>query len=260
MEAPQKIQSKVNCPEKWAAAIPATNPDKSQQIIIALALQDEDFVAAVDFGESDADLLAQGGGDVLAHIIGSDGEFPVTAIHQYGQLNCTGTAQVDYRVHGRPHRPAGKEDIVDQDDLLSPDREGELSGPDNRLILFGAEVISVQCDVQLPHRHSAAFELLDPLGNPAGQGHTPGANTQQSQIGTTPVFLNNLVGNPADNPGNIPFVKDLTFDFYGRFLPSWPGLPSGQNNEPGGHSLNITHHCMALIGLYNRFNPLWLLT
>ena len=55
-------------------------------------------------------------GHVLADEVGADRQLAVPAVDQHGQLHGARPAEVAQRVERGAHRPAGEEDVVDEDD------------------------------------------------------------------------------------------------------------------------------------------------
>ena len=78
-------------------------------------------VTAVNVREQHRHVLASGGGEVFAHIVGADGELPVPPVDQHRQLHRVGSAQVAEGVSGGADGTAGKQHVVDQDDIGAVD-------------------------------------------------------------------------------------------------------------------------------------------
>src|SRR4030042_101408 len=61
------------------------------------------------------------GGEDLADVVGSDGQFAVAPVDENDELDALRAAAVDEGVHGRPDRPARHQEGVDEKDgLLGP--------------------------------------------------------------------------------------------------------------------------------------------
>ena len=72
-------------------------------------------LAELDADHRDVDQLVATGRDVLADVVGPDGQLTVTTVHQHRQLDGPGPADVPQRIEGRAHRTAVEEHVVDQD-------------------------------------------------------------------------------------------------------------------------------------------------
>src|SRR5215211_2437461 len=78
-----------------------------------LGLVDEqDAVDLVDLDELNLNALAVRGGQVLAHVVGADGELTVPAVDEAGQLDARGAAVFEERLDGCADRPPCREDVV----------------------------------------------------------------------------------------------------------------------------------------------------
>src|SRR6185503_4797139 len=91
-----------------------------------------DLVLAVDLGEQHAHLLGPGGRDVLADVVGADGQLAVAPVDEYGELHRARAAQVADRVEGGPDRTAGEQHVVDQDHATPVDSAGGHVGRADR--------------------------------------------------------------------------------------------------------------------------------
>ena len=70
---------------------------------------------------------AAGAGEVLADVVGADGQLAVTAVDQHREAHGGGPAEVGERVEGRPDGAPGEEHVVDEDDDLAVDAAGRAS-------------------------------------------------------------------------------------------------------------------------------------
>src|SRR6185436_742159 len=71
-----------------------------------LRLFDHDPVLAVVFSQAHRDALALRGGQVLADVVGANGELAVSAVDQDRQLDHLGTPEIDEGVQRGPDRPS----------------------------------------------------------------------------------------------------------------------------------------------------------
>ena len=60
------------------------------------------------------DHLVAPGGQVLAHVVGADGQLPVAPVDHHRQLHRPGPAVVVEGVEGGPDRAPGEQHVVDQ--------------------------------------------------------------------------------------------------------------------------------------------------
>ena len=93
-------------------------------------LPDEHRVPAVHLLEQDVHHLRPGSRDVLADVVGADGQLAVSAVDEHRQLDDPRPAVLGQRVKRRPNRAAGEQHVVDEDD----DRVVETGGGKARLL------------------------------------------------------------------------------------------------------------------------------
>src|SRR5919197_4523463 len=117
------------------------------------ARDEQDAVDLVHLDELHLDPLLARGRQVLADVIGSDRELAVATVDEDGELDPVGPAVVEERLDRSPDRPAGVEDVVDEDDGLTLEREIERGRADDGLRMerrAGAahlDVVAVEGDV-----------------------------------------------------------------------------------------------------------------
>src|SRR5699024_2342780 len=109
---------------------------------------EEYAVRPVGLLESDRDILLARGGDVLAHVVGPDRQFPVPTVDQHGQLDACRSTEVAQRVEGRPDRAAGEQDIVHEDDRRVVETFGGYPGGVHRPVWPAGQVVAVEGDVE----------------------------------------------------------------------------------------------------------------
>src|ERR671935_2566762 len=76
---------------------------------------EQDAVDLVDLDELHLDALVARGRQVLADVVGADGELAVPAVDEHGQLDPRRPPVVEERVDGGPDRPPRVEDVVAED-------------------------------------------------------------------------------------------------------------------------------------------------
>src|SRR5438034_11807142 len=86
---------------------------------------EEDSVDLVDLDELHLDPLVARGRQVLADVVGPDRQLAVAAVGDDGKLDAGRTAVVEERLDRSPDRPAGVEDVVDEDARDALEREVE---------------------------------------------------------------------------------------------------------------------------------------
>src|SRR5204862_3937407 len=127
----------------------------------------EDAVDLVHLDELHLDALVAGGWQVLADVVGADRQLSVAAVREHGELHALGPAVAEERLDRRADRPAGVEDVVDEEARHHLEREVERRRADKRLGVTGrlaganVDVVPVKGDVELAERDLAAAQLLD---------------------------------------------------------------------------------------------------
>ena len=117
-------------------------------------------------------------GQVLADVVRADRQLAVAAVGEHGQLDALGPAVVEERVDRRADRPAGVEDVVDEDARHSLEREVERRRADERLRVprrlaaAHVDVVAVEGDVELAERDlGRRSSSLDPAAQPLRERH-----------------------------------------------------------------------------------------
>src|SRR5688572_11091302 len=111
--------------------------------------------------EAHVDDLVLRSGDVLANIVGADGQLAVAAIDEHRQLDQARAPEIDERIEGGAHRTAGIEDVIDEDEDSPRDVEVDVGGANDGLGADGGEVVAIESDVELPDRHGDPLEARD---------------------------------------------------------------------------------------------------
>ena len=120
-------------------------------------------------------------GQVLAHVVGPDGQLAVAAVGQHRQLHPRRAAVVEQRVDGRAHRAAGVEHVVDQHHRGVVEREVDVRGVDDRLVVRAADadVVAVEGDVHVAERDGLAHQLGDQVAQADGQERRRGSGCRR---------------------------------------------------------------------------------
>ena len=101
-------------------------------------------------------------GQVLAHVVGADGQLAVAAVDHDGELDGAGPAEVVERVEGGPDGAPGEEDVVDQHDHPPGQVDGDVG---DRLGQDGAQADVVAVE---GHVEAADVEACRPPRSGAG--------------------------------------------------------------------------------------------
>src|SRR5215218_6152425 len=78
--------------------------------------------------QAHVDALRVRGGEILADVIGPDGELAMAAIDQHRQLDASRPAEGGYGIHGCAAGPAGEEDVVREDERFFLQRIRQFRG------------------------------------------------------------------------------------------------------------------------------------
>ena len=117
---------------------------------------EQDLVDLVDLDELHLDPLVARGRKVLADVVGADRKLAVAAVDEHGELDPLGPAVVEQRFDRGADRPAGVEDVVDEDDPHAVEREGQLGRADRRAHAIG-DVVAIERDVDRARRRRLAL-------------------------------------------------------------------------------------------------------
>src|SRR2546421_6088908 len=86
---------------------------------------EQDLVDLIHLDELHLDALVSGGRKVLADVVRADRQLAMTSVHEDRELDPLRPAVVEQGFDGRADRPAGVQDVVDEDDRLPFEREVE---------------------------------------------------------------------------------------------------------------------------------------
>lgn len=158
---------------------------------------------------------------------------PVTGMSRL--IDLLGPAEVHQRVHGRTDRPAREEHVVDEDDLLAVQREGDVRLAELARPAGFHDVVPVQRDVELARGDGNPFDPGDLLPETLGQQDPTLLDSHQDKVFDPLVPLEDLVGDPrqgALDPFGIH--DDLAFFHVLPFSGSRP-VPSRRAKKPSRH-------------------------
>ena len=103
-------------------------------------------------------------------------------VDEHGELDEFRPAEVDKGVHRGPYRPPGKEDVVDQNDLLAVKGKGDVRPAQKRSLVRQAQVIAVESDVQGAGRQIYPFDLCELLLKPFGEEDAARPDSSRSTL------------------------------------------------------------------------------
>src|SRR5215218_9122344 len=145
----------------------------------------QDAVDLVDLHELHLDALTARRGQVLADVVGADGQLAVAAISEHGELDAFGAAEVEQGLDCGADRSAGVEDVVDEHDRPPFEREAELRRADDRLgvqrrlAAADADVVAVEGDVDGADVETHAGALLDQPAQPVRERDAAGMDADE---------------------------------------------------------------------------------
>jgi hypothetical protein len=176
--------------------------------------------------------------NALSHIVGLNRQLSVTAIYQNGQFNPIGTAKIDEGIHGRADSATGEQNIVNEDDLFTIQREWQFRFLHDRLVGYSCPIVSVEVDVQIAPGNIGTLNGKDFFSYPICQKHPPRPNPNEHEILRPSVFFQDLMGHSGQDPVDVRASQDHLFRGHSNELPEnsfeslyvadcSPGLPSG---------------------------------
>ena len=141
-------------------------------------------------------------------MVGLNRQLPVATIQKDRQSNGPWTTNVGEAVEGGPDGSAGEEHVVDQDDELVIDGEGDFGLPHERLRSDLGQIVSVEGDVESADRNRRTFDVLDLLREPSGQRDATSPDPDEHQIVCALGLLDDLGGHPDDGTFDLGRIHD----------------------------------------------------
>src|SRR5262249_3676013 len=152
------------------------------------------------------------------------------------ELDARGPPVVEERLDRSADRAAGVEDVVDEDDRPSLEREVELRRPhdrlrgERRLAAADGDVVAVEGDVDGAERRRDSGAFLDHAREPPRERDAPRLDSDQRDLVELGVALDDLVGDSGKGPSQ-PVGVEESLALSGRvrvhptpFRPRWTGL------------------------------------
>ena len=202
-------------------------------------------VLAVGLLEVDLDELLARGRDVLADVVGPDGQLAVAAIDEDREPDGLRPAEVDEGVHRGPDGPARVQDVVDEDDRATVDPRGQFRALDDGLLGDQRQVVAVEGDVEGADRDRRAFVLRDRRRDPTGQRDAAALDADQQEAIGAGLLLHDLVGQAHGRPADLIRGHDLTAAH--RSFPASLGLVGGLTGpQAEGSMLRIPRRTPAV--------------
>jgi dihydroorotate dehydrogenase electron transfer subunit len=152
---------------------------------------------------------------VFSHIIGLDGQFSISPVDQYGELDSFGTAEIHDAVQSGANGSAGIQHIIDQDKNKIVDIEIDQGFAQRGPVADRRQVVPVQRHIQNADRHRPLKNGLDFVAQALSQVHSPAPDADDRKLGLGSQFLNNLSRHPCEH--KIYFFgchQELAFNFF----------------------------------------------
>ena len=149
-------------------------------------------------------------GNVLAHVVGTDGKLTVATVDHHGELHGLGAAQVNQGIERRANRAAGVEHVVDEHDVDAVDGEQHLGGIGHRVDVT-CVVIAIEADVKLANLELDALDGLDLRCKTLRDGDSAPLDADERDTVCALVMLDDFVSDARDGSVHRQRVHDLGF-------------------------------------------------
>src|SRR5690606_33925349 len=126
-----------------------------------------------------------------------DRELAPAAIDEHRELDLARAPVVEQRVEGRTNGATGEQHVIHEHDVAAVDRERDLARADARIRKARRRVVAVERDVDGAHRDLPSFELLQPVGEAAGEWHAAASDADEDQPLRSARPLRELPGHAA---------------------------------------------------------------
>ncbi len=127
----------------------------------------------------------------------------MTTVHQYRELYHPGPAELRQCVQGRPHRPAGEQDVVHEDHRAAVDPPVRKVGHFQRTDGVKPKVVTVHGRIERTHTELDAFDRPDSCGESTGQRNAAGGYAEEHDTVSASRLLQDLMGHPGENPADV---------------------------------------------------------
>ena len=172
---------------------------------------DDDAVLAVVLPQAHRDALALRRRQVLADVVGADGQLAVAAVDQDGQLDDRAgrPRSISASSAARMVRPV-KSTSSTRTTVLSLIENG-MSVPRITGAPAHVEVVAVERDVERAHRTARCRRWRRSWRQPLGEGHPARADADEGQVLGAAVALEDLVGDAGEGAVEGGLVENLRF-------------------------------------------------
>jgi hypothetical protein len=163
----------------------------------------------------------------------------VAAVGDDGELHAVRAAVVEQRLDRRPDRPAGVEDVVDEDARAALERKVEARRADERLRVqrrlapADGDVVAVKGDVDGAVGDLDTAELLDQAAQPLRERDAAGVDADQRDPVEVRVALDDLVRDPGEGPRKSLGVQEDSARGDSVRIHSTPFRPLGTGLKDG---------------------------
>ena len=134
----------------------------------------------------------------------------MAAVDEDGEPHGSRAAELGERLQGGADGPAVEQDVVDEHDDLVVDPAGRDVGAGQRADRLVAQVVAVHRHVEAADGHVGALDLGHGDAETLGERHPAGRDAEQDEVVGTLVALEDLVGDPAQRPGDVAGGEHLT--------------------------------------------------
>src|SRR5207247_8588112 len=95
-------------------------------------------------------------------------QLPVPTIDQHTELHPLGASMAEQSIHGSTGRPPGVKNIINQDDVLSRDRDPNFALLHHWLRAKSGKVVTVYSDIERANRYRSLLNALNHRSQPLG--------------------------------------------------------------------------------------------
>jgi hypothetical protein len=166
-----------------------------------------DGVLAIGFGELDADVLVERGGDVFADEVGLDGKFAMAAINQYGELDAARASEIVEGIHRGADGAAAEEHVVNENHSLAVDIERDGGGMNVRADAL-IEVVTVHVDIETAVGDGVAPDLGKERTEAAGELDAATLDADENDFSAVIVALGDFVSDAREGAPEGVGVED----------------------------------------------------
>jgi hypothetical protein len=170
----------------------------------------------------DVDALGARGREVLADVVGPEGQLAMAAVGEHRELDARRAAVVEEGLDRGADRAPREEDVVDDHDRRPVDREVEVGRVDRRRLGAATEIVAVERDVELAERDLGLEQVPQQPAQAPGEHRAAAVDPDDRHAIVVGVLLDDLVSDPHERAADVVAVED---DLVGchRLLPGLAG-------------------------------------